>query len=750
MAAKASSLEPYLKRRHIFYLAIILIIGAIIFSQTARLPVTDDIAEEIIKSSMMQELAPMISAEQPFLPSEQKQKLLEDLINEQKDSSDYKEAVALLSKELKEYYQDTNGVTYLFNYDPYFYLRQAENLLQKGTLGEYEKEGRPYDDLRHAPSETKVFFSIVPYIIVATNYITGTVPGGAFWMPVAFGLLCILLAFLLGWVIFNEDVGFITGLILAIHPAAFETFKGGAADTPPLNLFWSLCIILLYFLALKSIEEKKYRNTGITISAIILCTFLFKLTWTGYYYILALVLVHAALYAIIKVWNSDTRHKKTILGAICVAGLAAFILFMRSSYYTRILSRLNLVEISGFFPSGLSTVSELQGMTLSGLYSLYVPGLLLFAVIGIIFLLLTQKKQLDHKSFILVWTLLVLLPLLSNRFYIYGLPALALLAGIGITKTSEYIDKLQLDIPIKNPVWGILILGILVLTLVPTTIRLANAYPYMDDSIHDAAQDIRTYTEPNTIINTWWDYGYIYEYYARRPATFDGGELDPQRLYWMSKALLGDEDNAIGILRMMNCGGENIAFSTLSDKLGRLAAVDALEAVLKMDKENASSYYESQGVPDLTNMTHCDTDSVLVLSSDMLKKIHNMNYFANWDFANQVSFSTPLKLQKGDCIGNRCSGQVTFNQTESWIQGLHPQKFIYVSRDFSNVSVLDYPDGEAVIIIVIEDDMYLMDPGLEESLLVKGLFLGLDNWELLTLKDQRKRIVAYKMKQTFK
>ncbi len=80
--------------------------------------------------------------------------------------------------------------------------------------------------------------------------------------------------------------------------------------------------------------------------------------------------------------------------------------------------------------------------------------------------------------------------------------------------------------------------------------------PDGSDTLHGASAYIAENTPANAVIASWWDYGYYYEYAAKRLTLGDGGNFNSEWNYWLGQALMTDDDRlAQGIFGMLATGG---------------------------------------------------------------------------------------------------------------------------------------------------------------------------------------------------
>lgn len=202
-------------------------------------------------------------------------------------------------------------------------------------------------------------------------------------------------------------------------------------------------------------------------------------------------------------------------------------------------------------------------------------------------------------------------------------------------------------VPVKK---YIAIIAIVVALMSPTVCgayQTANqVVPGTSDSMWDSMTWIKDNTPADTVITSWWDFGYLFEISADRQVTFDGGSQAGERAFWLGKAMTTDNlELSAGIFRMLDTTGDQAvaALNVVTNNNGKTTAI--LCEILPMTKEDAkntliNNYHLNTAQADnVTQYTHPDNPRpvIFVASSDMLQKAGWWSYFGNWNFDNQSS-----------------------------------------------------------------------------------------------------------------
>ncbi|MEK6869444.1 MAG: STT3 domain-containing protein, partial [Nanoarchaeota archaeon] len=231
------------------------------------------------------------------------------------------------------------------------------------------------------------------------------------------------------------------------------------------------------------------------------------------------------------------------------------------------------------------------------------------------------------------------------RFVLLLAPPVAI--GIGITfgflhrTLSSTIAKLTKANKVFVAVMLFLVFSYYIIGPVKEGVNTAKNYlPNVNDRWWSALTKIKENSKPDAIINSWWDFGHWFKYIADRRVTLDGSSQNNHQLYWLGKLLLTpNEKEAVGILRMLDCGG-NRAFDTIKkvtnnnpksiELLNRLSLIqDGGQAKGILINEGFSKE-ESEKI---VNYTHCEPpENFLITSEDMIGKSGVWAHFGSWDF----------------------------------------------------------------------------------------------------------------------
>ena len=182
--------------------------------------------------------------------------------------------------------------------------------------------------------------------------------------------------------------------------------------------------------------------------------------------------------------------------------------------------------------------------------------------------------------------------------------------------------------------------------------------PSMNDAWFDSLDKINQEAEPDAIINSWWDFGHWFKEIGNRAVTFDGASQDSQQLHWIGKSLFTDDEQmAVGILRMVDCSGDegftgsyevlmNIFTSNEIREINdELKTVNLINKIIVENKTEAANILRQEGfmdnqVAEILETTHCQPpENYYITSEDMIRKSGVWAHFGSWDFEKAAMFN---------------------------------------------------------------------------------------------------------------
>ena len=216
---------------------------------------------------------------------------------------------------------------------------------------------------------------------------------------------------------------------------------------------------------------------------------------------------------------------------------------------------------------------------------------------------------------------------------------LAVISGIVIYARKSLKDS---DVSIKRA----LVVVLITLALVSPTVcgafqTTAATAPDVSDPMWNAMEYVKANSTNDTVIISWWDFGYLFQVASDHPTSFDGGSQSGDRAYWVGKALTtSDMAQSKRILQMLGTTGSNASELLCNYTGSNVTAVDALDKTLGKSREDAKSTLiknynltESQANAVIKQSHPTNPNNVsFVLSSDMIGKSGWWSYFGSWNF----------------------------------------------------------------------------------------------------------------------
>jgi dolichyl-phosphooligosaccharide-protein glycotransferase len=308
--------------------------------------------------------------------------------------------------------------------------------------------------------------------------------------------------------------------------------------------------------------------------------------------------------------------------------------------------------------SGLAMVSisalyyMIMMIFLSSITSVVVFSVLIsIPPLGIVLYMLAKKQDIDIKYgvLVLVWFGVgVYSSTKGVRFVMLLVPAFAIALGAAVGWIYIMLRKLSIDgLHINKYVaGGIALLLVLILIIYPIDMfgnakaHATGQAPLINDVWYEALNKIEAESQPDAIINSWWDFGHWFAAIAQRPVTLDGGRQNSPQAVWLGRLMLtANEDESVGILRMLDCGG-NTGFDKLLEYKNQdsVAAINLEYSILPIhNRTDAKKVLLKNGLTDsqaedVLASTHCSPpEDFFITSEDMVGKSGVWAHFGAWN-----------------------------------------------------------------------------------------------------------------------
>ena len=681
----------FFKKYGIFFLIIIpVILSAYIRLIPADMPIANDWAKSTVDNYYKNQIRDQIKQQYPNLPDQNLNTLVDQQFSEfyKQNKEQIKQQIIGNANQIKEQFQDSNGYFYMPDIDPYTSLRYAENYLETGHVGDEVKDGIEWDNHMIAPKGTGATSRPHPLVLAYLYKVMHafnpkiTIMQSSTYFPVIFAALSVIPIFFIARMFAGNVGGFFAAIMMAVNGAFLGRTSWGHADTDAYTIFFAAYFIWFFFLAIKEANIKKLT---IYSSLAGLSLGLFGLFWTGWWYVFAFALGTMFFYVLyllifeIKTMSfsviKENHHFKQLIKSYIFIIIASLLFVSIFTSPTQILSPLTepfvftkIKEASHatLWPNVYTTVAEMNQASIKSIID-SVGGNMFFylSLIGIVFLLFyktdNKRPYIQYAIIMILWYIGIIYASGKGvRFTMMLVPALSLafgaLVGILYKKGAEYMEGIKIP-PVITKTAIIIIFFIILFPYIKGNAQgVKSDIPMINDAWFESLNKIKLESEPNAIINSWWDFGHHFKYFADRAVTFDGASQNYPMAHWIGKVLLtSNEKEAIGILRMLDCGSTD-AFEILNAELNNAhKSVDMLYDIVVMDKSQAESYLEGKVLKEtaakVIQNTHCSPpEDYFITSEDMVGKAGVWAHFGSWDFNKADIWVNTKGLPKEESI----------------------------------------------------------------------------------------------------
>lgn len=689
--------------------------------------------------------------------------------------SDYKKKNIKLIREdiqkeylkLKSIYQDENGQTYMMELDGWHWKRYVENVLFLGHPGDRIIDGKHYDTFMLAPIGTAIGRTNFFYYLCASLYLDFSfykyIPLSTFlfYLPLFFVAIFLSLLYFFCFRRWGVLAAIISCLFVGLSPIFLARSCSGWFDTDILNLLFPLLITWTY---LKATEELSFEPKAAWLALTGFWVGLFSASWINWWFIFLVILLYEG-YSLLNLLLIKLQYKKKnslffkqhlfSLSLFIAFSILWIILFCGLEPLAGLFSQLKGAVILNksvtalIWPNTFSTVSELrkgnilQIANASGNIFLFTAALCCLLILFLRTLRTRKFLTFEYELIIIliVWFVSMYFACFRGiRFTMYLLIPLGISLGWAFKDAYENVNK-KTKIMHKKILLLIIFVFFIVQMIGYAYASAKRLFPLMNDTWYGVLSKIKENTLPRSIVNSWWDYGDWFESVGNRPVIFDGQSQNTPQAYWMGKVLMNkNEEEAVGILRMLN-NGANSAFETINSKVkNSIEAILLLEKVINLEPDKArevlAKVLPAPSVDEVIRLVFSKPRSAyFIVESSMLDKISAISYLGNWDFLKVYIAQNLYKKDKQAILASLANlgldsmkAQALFREAslipkadlDTWVS--KPVSFhsrLSSGRKEKNVIIFDnglayYPK---------EDSTYLYYLGEAKFKIPKGLFL---------------------------
>ena len=530
------------------------------------------------------------------------------------------------------YIDSETGIPYLTEMDSYYHLRMTSDILNNGHPGDSVVDGSYWDSLSYAPEGRSVdgYRPLMAYIAIgvfkfASCFAQVSLEQIVYWLNVFISSLVVIPVFLLAYEMSNIYGACVAAIISTLNYGYLIHTVPGFYDTDGV-ITWVSCFFLYFGCkTVKSISKKDRKSiiffgVCLLISAVALYN-----SWYIYYMFVFLLAGTLFLYAAVT-FKKDAP-KSSAFYAISSIVLIFLLFIAEPGVFKSIFSLFTRIYAKGgkLFPDIFVSISEMRKPSLiaGGMTGLFQMKVLSGSNIGIInavggsvpfiaalvMLILTIRKIVkkdifpEHILLVLWFIVTIVLAFRGWRFImLFALPV-AILSGNLTGEICALMDKGKM---MDRGFYKIALIAFMTFpTLYGSYRSYADSQPSVYADMGDAMITIRENTPPDTILISWWDYGYFFEEKAQRRTLFDGGSQSGIRSYWVAKALsAADERFSSNIFRMLSASGDEACEQMLASFGESEETLVFMDELLMTEKEEACEMLSQKGI---------DHDSVIRL-----------------------------------------------------------------------------------------------------------------------------------------
>ncbi len=555
------------------------------------------------------------------------------------------------------YYMDAEtGTPYLTEMDSYYHLRMTRNISQYGHPGDTDKDGEYWDTMSYAPEGRSVhtYRPLMAYIAIgvyriASLFGTFTLEQVVYWLNMFMSALVIIPVFLLTSEMCGSLGGIVAAVLSTLNYGYFIHTIPGFYDTDGV-IAWVSCLFFYFAIRfVNSLEGKKRSRIILNGAGLAVSFWALYLSWYVYYLFAAIL--SAALIAFTFFRPKDTssvpaKHRETaersrkrnkhgegtktdekkrppMYPLFLAGGIILLILLLEHSLISGIAGLLKrvFVKSGGLFPNIFVSISEMRTPALwaGGLVGLFQMKVLSETNIGIIngvggivpflsalamcvlFIRKIIKKEalLQHFLLIIWYAVTLVLAFRGWRFIMLFAMPISILAGNLAGWVCTLMDEgKMMDRTVYKGMIAVLMLFPALYGVYKSS---ADSVPSGNSQMGQVMASIREKTPEDTILLSWWDYGYFFEEKAKRRTLFDGGSQNGSRSYWVAKAFASsDEKLSANILRMLSGSGDQACDRMLEIFGENEDTLLLMDHVLSAGKDGAGPMLAQAGADDIT------------------------------------------------------------------------------------------------------------------------------------------------------
>ena len=355
----------------------------------------------------------------------------------------------------------------------------------------------------------------------------------AVYFPPILAALTVIPVYFIGKMLFNRFVGLVAVALIAVLPGEWlGRSLLGFTDHHVAEVLFSSTAIMFFLLALKTLGKPRIASSTLATLFIFTCVY----SWSSGILIAAIAIIYLFIQVVLGKWQSTYYTASLIV-----------LLFLLGAFLAENLSLIPTMWVYLTSSSTITTTLEMRPLffPVKSFTPLAAWGnftTLLFVVPIVISILLARAvKQRDSNAiFLLIWSIVMLIAMLCfRRFAYYFAINASLLGGFMAWYLWDRIKEKNL---------AFIITGLCIVIMIIPNFQVATVTArHSTFAPSDAWMKALEWTEKNTpedsIILSWWDYGYWIEREADRKA-YANPMQDKIPLTNMARMFLSESGNA--------------------------------------------------------------------------------------------------------------------------------------------------------------------------------------------------------------
>ena len=518
-----------------------------------------------------------------------------------------------------DYLDNETNLPYLNEMDCYYQLRMTKDIALYGHPGDTMKNGVPWDSLSYAPEgrDTSTYRPFLAYIAIAANRVISvftpqSLDQTVYWLSIFLSVLVVIPVFLLAFEMCGLTGAIAASVLAVLNLGYLYNTLPGFYDTDCV-ISWVACFFFYCGVKLVKGWQKTDKKTLILSGIGLIVSFiaLYK-SWYVYYIFPGFFAGALVLFQLLTLKKGNKKSLLSFAPLLLAAGIIIAIFVLEKElltkvkfYFDQIFSKPQSGSGGSLFQNVFASISELQKPALwTGSFSdLFlnaysetnlsiinrsggiIPFLSASVMCVILIIRIIRKDVRVEYLLLLIWFAATLvLSFNGQRFIILFAVPSAILAGNLVGTVCGVMNQRKLKL---RSVYKCLML---ILLLFPALYGVYSLYGYVSTVSAEGAQlvgameesllKVREKTPEDTVLATWWDYGYFLQEKGDRRTLFDGGTQNRERAFLVARAFATqDEDLSANIFRMLSGSGNkgcDLMLSTFGETDETLLFMDEL------------------------------------------------------------------------------------------------------------------------------------------------------------------------------